>query len=352
MILSSDNVKTSSDTAENSFTKIGSQAAIVSDDTLSGLIREAAAAQTDEDWKTDMAQLSAELATLTHERPSDARTLFATLGRGWATTGSRLDQTLTALTKLTWVQQVPLHQVASGTPTTASLVSQKAAASRVAGLAPLVQSDAALQQFSTALKQPDLVTAKERLKMLALTSTAWSDNPTGLASEITKVTTANTKTTSQIKVVEGSSINVLGDRSSLPIYIQNNTPSVAVVYLRVVPSNYFLSIEKNDLPVTIQPKSQQRVTVPVQSVANGSVMITLTLSSKQGVALSTPSEVAINVQAGWETVITFVVAAAVVLLFGGGIYRSVRRRQRAKAAKQAAGATVGVSPRSEKGGDS
>lgn len=329
-ILGSGNVKVPASSTEDAASTVGSQKMVVSDDTLSTLLRSAVNAGTNEEWKSDIAQLSAELATLTHERPSDARTLLTTLGRNWATTGSRLDETLTALSKMTWVKTAPLATALGSDPTAVSLAAKKASDARVDALMPLVRADDALAQFSTALKEPSLVTAKERLRFLALSSTAWDDNPTGLTSEITKVTSSVTKTTRLITVVDGSPVNILGDRSSLPIVIQNDTASAAVVYLRVVPSNYNLSVEKNDVPVTVQANSQQRVTVPVQSLANGKVTLTLSLSSKQDVAISSPAQIAITVRAGWETVITAVFAAAVVLLFGGGIYRSVRRRRRSK----------------------
>jgi hypothetical protein len=112
-----------------------------------------------------------------------------------------------------------------------------------------------------------------------------------------------------------------------------------VVYLRVVPSNYNLNIEKNDIAITVQPKSQQRITVPVQSVANGKVNLTLSLTSRTGVAISDPSQVAINVRAGWETAITLIFGVAVVIIFGGGIYRSLRRRQRSRRAAAAESAS-------------
>ena len=329
-VLGSGNVTVPGSSTENAASTIGKQNVLVADDTLSALLRSAVAAQTGDEWKGDIALISAELATLTHERPSDARTLLTTLGRNWATTGSRLDETLAALSKMTWMKAAPFHAAAASSPTVVSLAGKSATSSRVAPLKSLVAADDALVAFSTVLKQPGLVTAKERLRFLALSSTSWRDNPSGLASEVSKQVSAATKTTGLIKVVDGSPVNILGDRSSLPIVIQNDTPSAAIVYLRVIPSNYNLSVEKNDLPVTVQANSQQRVTVPVQSVANGKVDLTLSLSSRLGVTISHPAQIAITVRAGWETVITAVFAAAVVLLFGGGIFRSIRRRRRSR----------------------
>jgi hypothetical protein len=326
-ILASSNVKSSSSSTENAAATVGTSRILVSDSTLSDLIRAATSAGTDAEFAGDVSELSAELATLSHERPSDARTLFATVGRNWATTGSRLDDTLATLSRLAWASPVGMTKAVASASSAATLVPHTASPGRVAALKPLVQSDQELAQFSTALATPSTVTAKSRLRMLALSSTSWADNADQLTAEIDKAVGGNSFITSQIKVVQGSPINVLGDRSSLPVSLQNDTTSPATVYLRVVPSNYNLNVEKNDVAVTIQPKSQQRVTVPVQSVANGKVMLTLSLTSRAGAAISQPTQIAINVQAGWETVITLVFGVAVVLLFGGGIYRSIRRRR-------------------------
>lgn len=328
VLLSSSNVKSSGTTTENAASTVGGESALVSDSTLSGLIRAASTAGGDTEFAIDVSALSAELATLTHERPSDARTLFATMGRNWATEGTRFDATLSALSKLTWAKTVSMQAATTASRTSASLVSRSAADSRVDAFTPLVKASTQLEQFATALTSPSLVTAKTRLRMLALSSTAWADNPTGLASEIGQLGSSVAAVIGDVRVVEGSTINILGDRSSLPIVVQNDSPSAATIYLSVVPSNYNLSVEKNHIAVNIQANSQQRVTVPVQSVANGRVVLTLSLTSGQGVAISNPSQVSINVQAGWETAITLIFGIAVVLLFGGGIYRSLRRRRR------------------------
>jgi hypothetical protein len=102
------------------------------------------------------------------------------------------------------------------------------------------------------------------------------------------------------------------------------------VYLMVQPSNSLLSVERNRIEVTVASDSQARVRVPVQSVANGTVDVSLSLVSSTGVAISSPATVSISVQAGWETAITWVFAVGFLVLFGGGIYRTFRKRRLAR----------------------
>jgi hypothetical protein len=145
-------------------------------------------------------------------------------------------------------------------------------------------------------------------------------------------------------VVQGSDQLILGDRSSMPLYVENSTGSTATVYVTVRPSNSILSVEEVGIPVTVQAQSQVRVRVPVQSVANGTVSASITLASVTGAVIGAPSTVQVNVQAGWETALTWVFAVGFVLLFGGGLYRTFRKRRRARDGLDGADGAEGLEP--------
>jgi hypothetical protein len=66
----------------------------------------------------------------------------------------------------------------------------------------------------------------------------------------------------------------------------------------------------------------------VESLTNGEVDITVTVRDAQGKVLSEPTRVALNLQAGWETAGTIIVAAAIAVLFVVGITRDLRKRRR------------------------
>jgi len=329
-VLSSSNVDGSTDATENAAVDLGDAAGVVSDDTLSTLVRRAAGAQDDAAWGAAMAELSASVATATRERPSDARTLLTTLDRGWSAEGGYLHETLVALAALPWATTASLADAVDSTPTAATVVDQPEDDERVAQVRSLIEADRRVLDLASALEQPQVVTAAARLRTLALASHAWRDNADGFASEVAAATAESTATAGLVSVVRGSDQLILGDRSSLPLYVQNATDSTATVYLTVQPSNPILAVEENRIEVTVQGQSQSRVRVPVQSVANGTVLVSMTLTSPTGVAIGTPSSVSINVQAGWETAITWVFAVGFVLLFGGGIYRTFRKRRRAR----------------------
>jgi hypothetical protein len=329
-ILSSSNVEISTGATENAATQLGATAGLVSDDTLSTLLSDAAGASDDAAWATAMAELSASVATVARERPSDARTLLATLGRGWSPDSAYLTRTLAALRDLPWSAESTLQEAVASAPTAATVVDEPEDDARVALMRTLATADRRVSDFSTALAQPQTVTGPARLRTLALASHSWRANPDGLATEVADADAESVATSGLVSIVQGSDLSILGDRTSLPLYVQNSTSSAATVYLMVQPSNSLLSVEQNRIEVTVASDSQARVRVPVQSVANGTVDVSLSLVSATGVAISTPSTVSISVQAGWETAITWVFAVGFLVLFGGGIYRTFRKRRLAR----------------------
>lgn len=337
-ILSSSNVDVSTGATENAATQLGDAAGLVSDDILSTLLSDAAGASDDAAWATAMAELSASVATVARERPSDARTLLATLGRGWSPDSAYLTRTLAALRDLPWSTASTLQEAVDSAPTPATVVDEPEDDARAALMRTLVTADRRVSDFSTALEQPQTVTAPSRLRTLALASHSWRANPDGLAAEVADADAESVATSGLVSIVQGSDLSILGDRTSLPLYVQNSTSSAATVYLMVQPSNSLLSVEQNRIEVTVASDSQARVRVPVQSVANGTVDVSLSLVSSTGVAISTPSTVSISVQAGWETAITWVFAVGFLVLFGGGIYRTFRKRRLAHDEKEAAAA--------------
>ncbi|WP_423921014.1 DUF6049 family protein [Frigoribacterium sp. 2-23] len=331
-ILSSSNVKGATGSTENAVTTIDGVTSVVSDDALSRLIARAASAPDDATWKSTVAQLSASASTIAYERPSDARTILVTLDRDWITDSARLAETVDTFDSLPWTTPASLSDALAATPSTSSVSDKAEPEARLASLRSLATAYGQVRDFATALSEPQQVTAPSALTTLAISSNAWRSNEAGFTTEVSEAVTEAAKQTATVSIVQGSDFRIVSDRTSLRVYLQNMTNSVATVNLAVAPSNPSLKVEKNPILVEIQPQSQTRVSVPVQSVANGTVNIRMTLASTTGVAISAPATVAIDVQAGWETALTWTFGIAVALIFAGGIYRTVRRRLHPKSA--------------------
>ncbi|WIB77504.1 DUF6049 family protein [Curtobacterium sp. MCPF17_002] len=326
-ILSSGNTSAGADTTIPASEQISGQHVLVSDQTTSALLRAAASATNQHDWATAISELTATLATSARADSTEGPILL-TLDRSWPTNSERLSQALDAIESTAWVAPADLSAASAATPGSLTLTAGTNGDTRTDQLERLVQGEQDLTAFASALDDPTALTAPARLNLLALASNAWRADPDEFATAVDSRVASWANVVSQVGIVDSSSLTLLGDRSSLPISIRNSSKYPVTVRLSVQPSNSALRIVRNDIEVKIQPESSTRTTVPVQSVANGKVNLTMSLSSPTGIKIASPATVELNVQAQWETVITAAAAVALVGIFGFGIFRSIRKRIR------------------------
>ncbi|WP_254787951.1 DUF6049 family protein [Curtobacterium sp. MMLR14_010] len=326
-VVASSNTSAGGDTTIAASEKIGDDHVLVSDQGMSTLLRAAATATTQRAWSSAMSELTATLAAASRQGSTSAPVLL-TLGRSWPTDSTRLSEALDALESTPWVSPADLSTAAAATPGSLTLASASDDDARLDQLRRLLRSEHDLTDFASAIADPADLTAPARLSTLAAASNAWRSDQDGMAAAVDARVAKTDKLLSTVGILNGSSILLLGDRSSLPISIRNRSDYPITVFLTVQPSNSFLRIEKNAVKVTVQPDSSSRVTFPVTSVANGKVELTMALTTAAGVRIADPEVVEINVQAQWESLITAAAAIAVILIFGLGIVRNVRRRLR------------------------
>lgn len=326
-IVSSGNTSAGANATVPASEKVGDDHVLVSDQSMSSLLRDATNAPDRQSWSAAMSELTATLATSARDGTATGPILL-TLGRDWPSDSSRLSQTLDALESTAWVAPADLSTASSAVAGSLTLNNASSGADRVKQLKRLVRGEQGLAAFATILDTPTDLTASARLQLLALASNAWREDEQGLTTAIDARTANWAKRTTEVGIVDSSSLTLLGDRSSLPVSIRNSSNHPVTVHLAVQPSNSALRIVRNDIVVEIQPDSSTRATVPVQSVANGTVELTMSLSSPTGVAIAQPATVELNVQAQWETVITAAAAIALFGIFGFGIFRSIRKRIR------------------------
>jgi murein biosynthesis integral membrane protein MurJ len=326
-IVSSGNTSAGADTTIAASEQIGGQHVLVSDQSMSSLLRSAATASTQQEWATAMSELTATLATSARAATAEGPILM-TLGRDWPTDSARLGQALDALESTPWVAPADLSTASSATAGSLTLTEGSNGDARTDQLERLVRGEQDLTAFASALDTPTDLTAPARLSLLALSSNAWRADPDALADAVDARVANWADTVSKVSIPDSSSLTLLGDRSSLPISIRNSSKYPVTVRLSVTPSNSALRVVRNDIEVKVQAESSTRTTVPVQSVANGKVNLTLSLTSPTGIKIAAPATVELNVQAQWETVITAAAAVALVAIFGFGIVRSIRKRIR------------------------
>jgi hypothetical protein len=156
----------------------------------------------------------------------------------------------------------------------------------------------------------------------------------GWVSAVQGFTDMSLKIRNSVRIVKSSSITLWADRASLPVTITNELTQAVTVYVTVRPLTPLLKVEDSFVEVTIEPLSQRKATVPVQSLSNGIVELEITLHDNVGQTVGDLTYVRTTVQAGWETPVTISFGVAVVIVFALGVVRTIVRRRRARSSEQ------------------
>jgi hypothetical protein len=161
----------------------------------------------------------------------------------------------------------------------------------------------------------------------ALFSSTWTGNPSGLAAEWDRAQADSELFRSSVRVEQGSDITVLSDRTDVPVTLRNDLRSTVRVQLVVSPQRAIIRVDEPVIDVTIPAESSIRVSVPITALASGTVTVSLGLQSIGGEPLSEPFDLRVTIRAGWENVITGVLALLIGIVFAVGIYRAVQKRR-------------------------
>ena len=312
---------------------VGDMRILVTDSRVSALVDQALSAATDESFGIALAQLSATLAA--DAREDDGHVVVAGLERGWAASGARLGQLLDA------IQALPFSDTATATTALGSpsvplqVVDQAEDAGRVQRVADAMSLEAQVDAFARAVERPELITGQQRMLLLATLSNRWRDDPDGLV-------TVQDGYTAQADGVLGSVAittrqnTVISDTTSLLINVSNELDQPVTVRLSIIAGSGRIRVDDSAV-VTVPAHGSASARPPITSISNGDVVVTARLTTEDGtVQIGDSAPVELFIRAGFEAVVTTLFVAAVALLFGFGLFRSIRKRRRARA-RQLAG---------------
>lgn len=293
------------------------------DDALSMAAREASLAVSQQRFDRAMARVSALLAATAESEPGVPAVI--PLNRDQLAGTDRLVDTIAQTVALPWSNGAEVSDALALTPADGAVVDSGIDESRAVAVQDALAAEAADREFATIAVTPSVITDVRRLELLAALSLGWGDESTA-SLERFEVDSATLR--SSVQVVESSAITLLADRASLPVTVQNDLAVAVRVFVRVEPDTAQLRVVDSRIETLVEPLSQTRALVPVESLTNGQVDITVTVRDAESRTIGEATRVSLNLQAGWETVGTIAVAIALLLLLVVGITRDVRKRRK------------------------
>lgn len=308
---------------------------------LSSAARDASTASSQQRFDRAVAQVSALLAS--HAATRSSEPVVIALGRDELPSSDRLIDTIARTVSLPWSTAGTASAVLTQPAADATVIGAPLDEARVTAVTAALAAESADRAFAAVATVPEVITDPRRLGLLAALSQGWGARA---VTALDGFVAESTRLRSSIRVAESSAITLLADRASLPVTIQNDLDVAVRVFVLVDPDTTQLRVTDPRVEVVVEPRSQTRALVPVESLTNGQVAITVTLRDGTGAQVGEPTRVSLNLQAGWETAGTIALGGAVVLLLVVGIARDIRKRRRTRALEEpASDGSPGGTPR-------
>lgn len=183
------------------------------------------------------------------------------------------------------------------------------------------------------LRKIALVTASAALAASIFSANPASANPASVyAAAITPVAAIPTDIPS-IRIVPGSTINLVSSESKVPVRIQNDFDADIRVHVHMKPSNPRVTVPQA-VEVVVPASSGINAQVPVKAIGKGKVFLIVWLTTFSGIRLGPNSNLQMNVDADIETAMLIVFAGLIGALGTVGVLRTrskIRRKARLEA---------------------
>ncbi|HET8957249.1 MAG TPA: DUF6049 family protein [Microcella sp.] len=296
----------------------GGLRAVVSDPVATTAVRAAAASTSLHDRRAAVAEISALLAS-----SSSLTTPLVALAERTTAPTPQLTAVIDDILALPWARSGSLGPATSlGTAASDARITDENRVERVP-LTTLLEIERGDAEFSRIAVDPAPLIADRRLDLLD-TVALGGENITAAEARYRAQSDA---LRSAVQVAESATINLLAERTSLPVTVQNALPVPVTVFVAVEPVTGQLRVDDPRVETTVPAGSQVRALVPVQSLVNGSVDIRVSIRAADGATIGSTIEVPLNLQAGWETTGTIAIGAIIATLFALGLVRDIRRRR-------------------------
>ncbi|GHD81666.1 hypothetical protein CLV85_0244 [Salinibacterium amurskyense] len=326
IVLSSTNV--SRKTGAGAVTTIDGVTALISDATASAAMDNALGSTLDRDVTAADTALSEAVLDAGAAQTAGTASVLIAIDHSLEVSSARLDAALATLTASPSITMISLTELASGTPTAATIADMPQSESRIGDVTRLFNAARAERSFFSVAEDPDSLAAERRLALLDVLGTMPTEDPSDWLTQVNRFLVDSRDLRNAVTVVEASNFLLVADNGYLPVSVSNDLNQAVTVYITVDPRTGLLAVGDELVELRIEANSQAKGEIPVQSLSNGVVDVEISLTSSNGTTIGSTTVSEINVQAGWETPIVLSFAAIVVVIFAVGLVRSIVRRRK------------------------
>lgn len=300
---------------------------LVTDADLTAAVGDAVSARLDSTYGDGANRAATLLAIIARELPNQQRHLYVALPRTGTLDPERISRLISDVGSTPWSQIVaPDAPAAAESLPTASLIAGGHSGEQIDRFRDLVAATERGTELSSIFADPSRHSERLSVALIAATSAAAfsGDDWTAAASSFERL--ALSPDTSIIIVI-GSDIQVIGQDTALPVFVQNNLDDEATITVGLRPSTGHVTTS-DVIEVTIPAHSTQRVQVPVKAIANGHTDVAVTLATPDGTPLAQHGVLDVTVRLQFETAAVVIVVGVAGFLLVAGLIRTIRRRQR------------------------
>lgn len=276
-------------------------------------------------------RLLADTAVLAMAAAESGRTVsaVAAMPRDWTPDVETYTAVTSALTDQTWVQAAALTDVLDEEPAGArrNPLEQRVVDDgelRPGAVRGLVDQLDRLASFATVATDPAALTGDVDRDLVAPLAVAHREDRKARDAALRLAGERAVQLRSGIRVIGRADVLLISDTGNLPVRVRNDLPVDATVTVTLQPDDPRIVVETS--PTVVVPAGKSRdAEVRVRAIGSGDANLDVNVLAPSGAAVAAPTEFAVQVRAGWETVGTSVMAVGVGLLFLAGIWRTVRR---------------------------
>ncbi|MGI8392360.1 DUF6049 family protein [Leucobacter sp. W1038] len=311
---------------------IGDFSALVADASLSESSRRTLAGNSPSERAAGIASLASRLAL---EALQGSPGLVLAVDRGALADSEDPAEFLTSVLGLGWVDSVPetLQPVGTGMIRSGETLEQRREFLR----ATIGRSDE-IDELAPLLTRPQYLLEYQRVRLLEAFATRYANADVDFDVIDDRIRARDAELLTGVQIVGTENTQLVGTSSRVPVTLHNALPFDARVTLKVAPTSAGIAIPARAFPdQLVGAEGNHVVLVGVNTrVSSGESGLRVELTDVAGEQAFAERVLKLTIRSSYETILLTSLSTIALLLLGFGIWRSLRRRERATPADAAA----------------